>query len=753
MDLTVQVKKKAQELGADLTGIAPIERFNKAPLRMSPQGLLPQAKSVIVMAIHHPDASVELGGEPTPHDQGPYAAQCSAMNPKLDDISFFMARFLEEMGYVTLPISASNIWRYKGYKDLKVDFAPDMAHRYAAVAAGLAEIGWNGLALTPEFGPRQRFVSVITEAELEPTPMYEGEPLCDRCMECVKNCPTDAFRKEVKKVNEIEIGGRKFQFPDTNKWRCGWAENFCLDLALPKPEKINEDVILEMLQKYGPRGGEEGSCLKFCMVPEKRYYEKNYCRAPRRKKTPAPLSQRKLLSAVEKISDDLLIDVMTVLTKEAFDGLQDIHPKFHLPDAATAISLGVSLPEADELNEETRYTLSRQKDYAAFSIAHYLDLKGYSAVSGTRIDNIAVAQRAGIHQSRMLFATVLTSAELPSMLKKRKPASTKLTPSRIRSLCRTEGADLVGFFNSRRFTCFQAELKSSGLIPETQEDVRDTSFIYLPPVPEVHKREVKIKELTDHLPGAQSVIVLGLHYPDSAIDTAKVTPAETTGPFAFVQYETLRLLHDTGSRIIKRLNDAGYRAVMTDDLTGTASHVNNPRGMIPDMRSNRFAALLSGVAYIGAHGYPITEEFGVRQRFLTIVTDYPLPNDPLYQGDIACRDCSKLCIEACPTHALDGKTAEIVIEGKTFAIPAHDQFACDWVKKYCLSGKECADYLGIDIDLPLPEKKDGAAVAQALKSVKWGVQKRLMSLAEECIRVCPAKGQKLLKIDCHKCGM
>ena len=106
------------------------------------------------------------------------------MNPRLDDISFLVARFLEDEGHAALPIAASNIWRYTGYKDLKVDFAPDLAHRYAAVAAGLAEIGWSGLALSPKFGPRQRWVSIVTEAELVPTPMYTGDPLCDRCGLC-----------------------------------------------------------------------------------------------------------------------------------------------------------------------------------------------------------------------------------------------------------------------------------------------------------------------------------------------------------------------------------------------------------------------------------------------------------------------------------------------------------------------------------------------------------------------------------------
>ena len=71
--LTYMLKEYAYQLGSDLVGVADIKRFEKAPAMMSPQGILPTAKSVIVCAIHHPDACIELGGEPGAQDNGPYA--------------------------------------------------------------------------------------------------------------------------------------------------------------------------------------------------------------------------------------------------------------------------------------------------------------------------------------------------------------------------------------------------------------------------------------------------------------------------------------------------------------------------------------------------------------------------------------------------------------------------------------------------------------------------------------------------------
>ena len=43
--LTLAVKELAYSLGADLVGIANIERFENAPIKMSPKGILPNAKS------------------------------------------------------------------------------------------------------------------------------------------------------------------------------------------------------------------------------------------------------------------------------------------------------------------------------------------------------------------------------------------------------------------------------------------------------------------------------------------------------------------------------------------------------------------------------------------------------------------------------------------------------------------------------------------------------------------------------------
>ena len=62
------------------------------------------------------------------------------------------------------------------------------SHRHAAVLAGMGEFGYNNLVITPEYSPRIRFMSVVTEAEIEQDSLLET-PLClgESCLACVKS--------------------------------------------------------------------------------------------------------------------------------------------------------------------------------------------------------------------------------------------------------------------------------------------------------------------------------------------------------------------------------------------------------------------------------------------------------------------------------------------------------------------------------------------------------------------------------------
>ena len=118
------------------------------------------------------------------------------------------------MGHITVPTPASPPYDAK-------ELVGIFSHRHAAVAAGLGEIGWNKMVLIPGAGPKVRLVSVITRAELDPSPMYEGPHLYDpmTCGKaCVEVCPTRAL-SDTEKVR-FNIGGKTFEHGEFDKRKC-----------------------------------------------------------------------------------------------------------------------------------------------------------------------------------------------------------------------------------------------------------------------------------------------------------------------------------------------------------------------------------------------------------------------------------------------------------------------------------------------------------------------------------------------------
>jgi len=109
------------------------------------------------------------------------------LNDMLESAAFTLCKHLEDQGFHATPMPAAAPYDAKEMMGL-------LSNRHAAVAAGFGEFGWNGLLLTPEYGPRVRVVTVLTEAEVEPRPLYSGPKLCYRtkCSVCIKVCPMNA---------------------------------------------------------------------------------------------------------------------------------------------------------------------------------------------------------------------------------------------------------------------------------------------------------------------------------------------------------------------------------------------------------------------------------------------------------------------------------------------------------------------------------------------------------------------------------
>ncbi len=218
--LTQSVRRTALESGADLVGFAPISRFDDAPEDCHPRTILPQTRSVVAVAVRQPRGTLKAAEEGT-YFQAYSADAYWYLNEVLAiQILRGITMLLEEEGCTSVPVH--NPFHPHAGRQLRDDqlAGPDgiVSLRVAGVAAGLGELGHSKLLLTPQFGPRQRVFVVLTDAELEPTPLFAGA-VCDGCMACVRECEACAIGTE--RSVTVNIDGTEYSHAPLDAERCG----------------------------------------------------------------------------------------------------------------------------------------------------------------------------------------------------------------------------------------------------------------------------------------------------------------------------------------------------------------------------------------------------------------------------------------------------------------------------------------------------------------------------------------------------
>jgi ferredoxin len=182
----------------------------------------------------------------------------------------------------------------------------------------------------------------------------------------------------------------------------------------------------------------------------------------------------------------------------------------------------------------------------------------------------------------------------------------------------------------------------------------------------------------------------------------------------------------------------GVESVITHDLMGLGSMIASPRGgSVEDFYCNRFAAVAAGLGTLATSGRVVTREFGMRQRFIAIITDAELDADELIaDAPSLCADCGDACVKACPSAALSNKKIEIECEGTRFSFNKREVNRCEWSKRYAIAGDAGFKYLGS----PLDEIPEGEITAESLKNALKKhdpIKKYRPVVCEPCMLECP----------------
>ncbi|HZK30398.1 MAG TPA: 4Fe-4S binding protein [Methanoregula sp.] len=232
MALKQKIITKCAEQDIPLVGFAPAVRWDDPlfdpwiPLEFRPRSVFPETVTVIVIGLPVSLPIVETAPSIYYHEL------YRTVNTLLDINGYRISLFLNTEGFPSVWIPRDGYGSISILKEKPLAF---FSHRHAAYLAGLGNFGINNMLLTEKFGPRVRFTSIFTAAEIPPDPVIQ-KALCTSCMQCVNVCPVKA------------LDGRQYPEGLTDKKSCA-----------TRSEALNKRFISPC-----------GLCIKVCPVGEDR---------------------------------------------------------------------------------------------------------------------------------------------------------------------------------------------------------------------------------------------------------------------------------------------------------------------------------------------------------------------------------------------------------------------------------------------------------------------------------------------------
>ena len=152
--------------------------------------------------------------------------------------------------------------------------------------------------------------------------------------------------------------------------------------------------------------------------------------------------------------------------------------------------------------------------------------------------------------------------------------------------------------------------------------------------------------------------------------------------------------------------------------------------------------MAAGLGWLAVNARAVTPQFGLRQRFVAVVTDAELEESPLRRpaaDEHLCADCKRMCIAACPSKALLTASTTIEVDGASFALNYVDNLLCDWTKRYALM-KDCGfKCLGSETDIDPHGEVTAAKLAAALPQLD-PIKNIRPVVVEPCFVACPYAG-------------
>jgi epoxyqueuosine reductase QueG len=238
------IRKLGLQMGAELVGFASAESFEElSPPNHKPSALLPDAKSVIVLAC----------GRKLNEDRN-YKYE---WGPDYLSIFIQLKEEVKRRREEARPCIAA-VKQYLTDNGFKAVTEPhgwtgNLYYQIAVHLAGLGVLGKGNFMVHPQLGAINVLACILTDA-----PTQHGTPLtedvCKECLECIKACKYGAFRREKTKYEWIGERCRCYDLvmnPVTLKWMYGPCNSQCVNVCPIGREELPPVPIKEEVRKEG----------------------------------------------------------------------------------------------------------------------------------------------------------------------------------------------------------------------------------------------------------------------------------------------------------------------------------------------------------------------------------------------------------------------------------------------------------------------------------------------------------------------
>jgi epoxyqueuosine reductase QueG len=182
---TELIKRAAYDLGANLCGVASVERFSSAPKGFNPRDIYSKTKSVLVFAKRVPKEVLFA------ESCVPYTHVNTLIAQEVDRLAFTLSLELEDKGIANVMVPTDD--PYEHWDSIEQHGIAILSLRHAGYLAGLGNLGRNNLLSNDKYGNMIQIGALLVAESLDQDNMVDYKVCPSDCSICLRSCPANAL--------------------------------------------------------------------------------------------------------------------------------------------------------------------------------------------------------------------------------------------------------------------------------------------------------------------------------------------------------------------------------------------------------------------------------------------------------------------------------------------------------------------------------------------------------------------------------